>query len=583
MEARGVLVRLPRDLLLALSERLAPGSAARLAALAPAALDLRAEELWCSADGARGEARAALSLDALSLDALRGLSGVGAPLSGRVAWGGGRAGGGAGLRAELSAPLPPLAALLAGALDSHPAPARAHPLAAAARAVEGGALSLRLAVAPGAPPSASLELRDVRLGAPLSPRPVEGLQLLARLEGLEADPRALARRWARLRDDLRALARPRAADEARAAPAAPAAAPAAPPAARLSLSVGGEERLDWDLELWLSAREATARLSAHPAPCQRAFDALPPSARGPLTAARLTGTFSPTFTLRYTPSAPELARVSLSAARLTRRCRFESARLALPHNELGARVQVRGKPADLRDVTWLNEPFSFEVDAAFTEGRRVRVGPGEEGAFVPLRELPAYVGGAMYLTEEMGFWRGGAVSVPLIERALNTNLKGERFVYGGSTVTQQLVKNLFLTRDKVLTRKLHEALIAARVLDAVSKERLLELYLNCIEFAPGVWGVQAAARHYFQKDARALSPREATFLAMLKVSPSQGRAIVARGRSPSYDWWRRRSVEVFERLVAKGLLTPQQAAGQAPFELLWGAGGAYLGSAALER
>ena len=240
-------------------------------------------------------------------------------------------------------------------------------------------------------------------------------------------------------------------------------------------------------------------------------------------------------------------------------------------------MQVRGKPADLSDVGWLNEPFSFEVDTALSGGARLRVGPGEPSAFVPLKELPGYVGGAMYLTEEMGFWTGGAVSLPLIERAVNTNLKGGRFVYGGSTVTQQLVKNLFLSRDKVLTRKLQEALITARVLDAVSKERLLELYLNCIEFAPGVWGVQAAARHYFQKDARALSPREAAFLAMLKVAPSQGRAIVQRGRSPSYEWWQRRSVEVFERLVDKGLLTARQAAGHAPFELRWERG-RYLGS-----
>ena len=145
-----------------------------------------------------------------------------------------------------------------------------------------------------------------------------------------------------------------------------------------------------------------------------------------------------------------------------------SIRKAFPSDERTVKVTRRGLSVNTDDATWLNEPFSFTVDPKYTEGKRVVIGPETKG-FVPYHELPGYVGGAMYLTEETGFWRGGAFSLNLLQRAINTNLSEGRFVYGGSTITQQLVKNLFLHRDKTLTRKLQEALISARVIDAVSK------------------------------------------------------------------------------------------------------------------
>jgi len=181
----------------------------------------------------------------------------------------------------------------------------------------------------------------------------------------------------------------------------------------------------------------------------------------------------------------------------------------------------------------------------------------------------------------MGFWTGGAISPTLIERALNTNLRERRFVYGGSTVTQQLVKNLFLSRDKRIDRKVQEAIIAGRVIDTVSKQRILELYLNCIEFAPGVYGISSAAQYYFQKDPRALSPREAVFLAMLKVAPSRGPSWIKRGRSPTFTWWKQRSVDVFDRLLKKGLISSREAKGAAPFLLTWRKG-KYRGASALK-
>ena len=336
-----------------------------------------------------------------------------------------------------------------------------------------------------------------------------------------------------------------------------------------SIRAGGLDALSPELP----SLNVQMRLS--PLPCQRALALIPRGALGSIEQLSATGVLRPELTLSY-----HQGRVDFKLKRLLRSCTFHELRFHQRASQEG-RVRIRGRRASGHDVLWLQEPFIFEVDPALTGGAKVQVGPGT-ASFVRLSELPSYVAGAMYLTEEMGFWTGGAISPSLIKNAINTNLSKGRFVYGGSTITQQLVKNLFLSRDKLLTRKLQEALIGARVIDAVGKERILELYLNCIEFGPGVFGIQSAARYYFQKDARALSPQQAVFLAMLKVSPARGARWRRRGSSPTFTWWRARSVEVFKRLVDKGLLSAKQAKGQAPFILKWDANGAYIGAEPLE-
>ena len=317
------------------------------------------------------------------------------------------------------------------------------------------------------------------------------------------------------------------------------------------------------------------QLRLSPLSCQRALALIPRGALGSIEQLSATGVLRPELTLSY-----QQGQVDFKLKRLLRSCTFNELRFHQRATQ-ERRVRVRGRRAEGRDVLWLQEPFIFEIDPELTGGAKVQVGPGT-ASFVRLSELPSYVAGAMYLTEEMGFWTGGAISPSLIKNAINTNLSKGRFVYGGSTITQQLVKNLFLSRDKLLTRKVQEALIGARVIDAIGKERILELYLNCIEFGPGIFGIQSAARYYFQKDARALSPQQAVFLAMLKVSPARGARWRRRGSSPTFTWWRARSVEVFKRLVDKGLLSAKQAEGRAPFVLKWGANGAYLGAEPLE-
>ena len=316
-------------------------------------------------------------------------------------------------------------------------------------------------------------------------------------------------------------------------------------------------------------------LDLEPVKCQRLYDLIPQTLLGPIIEATIEGTLS--SKLRFTYQAPRGEGdtgdpVEISLKGLRRRCRFAQLKLNLPH----LRVTREGRRIRAQDVRWLKEPFTYTIDPKWTKGEEIRVGP-EHKNFVSIAKLPSYVGGAMYLTEETGFWGGGALSMPLITRAINTNLKKGSFVYGGSTITQQLVKNLFLHREKTLTRKFREVMISAGIIDNISKKRVLELYLNVIEFGPKIFGIQAASRYYFQKSARDLTPEEAIFLAMLKVSPHRGPKWIRRGSSPTFTWWRNRSVQVFERLVSEGLLPAQRARGAAPFVLEWSKG-RYVGS-----
>mgnify|MGYP003132663525 FL=1 len=116
--------------------------------------------------------------------------------------------------------------------------------------------------------------------------------------------------------------------------------------------------------------------------------------------------------------------------------------------------------------------------------------------------------------EHIGFdWRG-------IRHAIERNEEAGRPVAGGSTVTQQLAKNLFLSSEKSYTRKIQEALIALMLEVTLSKKRILELYLNTAQWGNRLFGAQAAALHYFGVDAHALSPAQAAQLAVLLPRPS---------------------------------------------------------------
>lgn len=140
--------------------------------------------------------------------------------------------------------------------------------------------------------------------------------------------------------------------------------------------------------------------------------------------------------------------------------------------------------------------------------------------WVKLKLISPYAKWAIVLSEDWSFYHHEGIDLAQIKAALMDMLKGERF-RGASTITQQMVKNIFLTEDRTLWRKLHEMILAQKVERVLTKDRILEIYLNSIEFGPGVYGIRKASYHYFRKHPSALGPKEAAFLAMLLPSPKK--------------------------------------------------------------
>jgi penicillin-binding protein 1A len=144
----------------------------------------------------------------------------------------------------------------------------------------------------------------------------------------------------------------------------------------------------------------------------------------------------------------------------------------------------------------------------------------ERRIFVPLTQIPKALKEAILATEDSRFYSHFGVDPMGIARAVYQNFRHGRIVEGGSTITQQLAKVLFLTPDKSLDRKLKEAVLAVELERRYSKDRLLEMYLNQIYFGHGAFGVEAASRTFFGKSVKDLSIAESALLAGLPKAPS---------------------------------------------------------------
>jgi monofunctional glycosyltransferase len=126
---------------------------------------------------------------------------------------------------------------------------------------------------------------------------------------------------------------------------------------------------------------------------------------------------------------------------------------------------------------------------------------------------------AVLVTEDARFWTHEGIDFDELKESMEVNIERMEFARGGSTITQQLAKNLYLSPSKNPIRKLREFLIARRLEAELTKQRILELYLNVIEWGDGIWGADAAARAYYHKSASDLSPSESALLAAAISNP----------------------------------------------------------------
>ncbi len=174
------------------------------------------------------------------------------------------------------------------------------------------------------------------------------------------------------------------------------------------------------------------------------------------------------------------------------------------------------------DLDKLNGEFTYRAVENGREQRPVRVGYGNPN-YTPYNQIPSMLRNAVLTSEDPSFFRHKGFINEAFKQSIVQNIKTKKFARGASTISMQLVKNVFLTREKTLSRKLEEILLVY-VLEnqrIVSKERMLEVYFNIIEWGPNVYGIGEASRFYFQKHPTDLSLKESLFLASIIPRPKK--------------------------------------------------------------
>jgi monofunctional biosynthetic peptidoglycan transglycosylase len=182
----------------------------------------------------------------------------------------------------------------------------------------------------------------------------------------------------------------------------------------------------------------------------------------------------------------------------------------------------------LPDVSWLKEKnpkitalMRQRIDEAAKSGKKLRI----RQQWVAYKTIPKKLRQAVRVSEDAGFYLHQGIDFEELKESFKKNWEKGEIVRGGSTITQQLAKNLFLSTDRSYLRKLKEYFIAKRLEEELSKARIFHIYLNIIELGKGIFGVQAASRYYFAKNVSQLSLNEMVRLAAiiprpLKITPN---------------------------------------------------------------
>ncbi|MBD3805519.1 monofunctional biosynthetic peptidoglycan transglycosylase, partial [Sulfuricurvum sp.] len=177
--------------------------------------------------------------------------------------------------------------------------------------------------------------------------------------------------------------------------------------------------------------------------------------------------------------------------------------------------------------------------------------------WVPMSKISPNVIKAVLIAEDDGFWNHDGFDIKGMENAIERSLK-QGVVAGGSTISQQLAKNLYLSPSKNPIRKVKEAIITWRIESTLSKRRILEIYLNVAEWGDGIFGIEAAARHYFHKSAKNLSGREAARLAAVLPNPIKYNPI------GSQKYVKNRARIIYKIMKRRGVVIPQYQEVMAP-------------------
>jgi monofunctional biosynthetic peptidoglycan transglycosylase len=172
-------------------------------------------------------------------------------------------------------------------------------------------------------------------------------------------------------------------------------------------------------------------------------------------------------------------------------------------------------------------------------------------AWVPLSQISPYAIKAVIISEDDNFWSHDGFDFGAMEKALEKDIKKKKFQAGGSTISQQLAKNLYLSPAKNPTRKIKEAILTWRIERQLSKRRIIELYLNVAEWGDGIFGIELASQANFCKHAANLTAREAATLAAILPSP---RRYKINGESGYVEG---QAEKIYQIMVRRGVVIPE--------------------------
>ncbi|HMR76270.1 MAG TPA: biosynthetic peptidoglycan transglycosylase [Polyangiaceae bacterium] len=234
------------------------------------------------------------------------------------------------------------------------------------------------------------------------------------------------------------------------------------------------------------------------ASCQTMLDSLPEGLAPLLAGMQASGTFSLTGRLQLDTDKPEDV---------------------LTRWNIGNECRITSTPPDVSPQRF-KASWTREVRGA--DGRLVQIqsGPGTP-TWAPRHVISKHMDTAVLICEDGRFYAHGGFDQEAIRNSIRENLKAGRFLRGASTISMQLAKNLYLPRDKTLSRKLQEAVLTQLLEQQLTKDEIMELYLNVIEFGPGIYGIGAAAAHYFNAAPHQLSLGQSLYLASVLPSPKR--------------------------------------------------------------
>lgn len=317
--------------------------------------------------------------------------------------------------------------------------------------------------------------------------------------------------------------------------------------ARGVLSEKGELRLD-DLTLSLGALHVSAsgvlkqsddgvaasfRFDVPSASCQSLLESVPTALLPTLRGARYSGTFGARGSFAFDSRAID--------------------DLALTYDIQDQCRVVDAPPAIARDR--FKQPFAHRIylpDGSLSEET---TGPGTS-KWVSIGGISPFMIVAVQTTEDGGFYRHHGFSHPAIKSSIIANLKARRFVRGASTISMQLAKNLFLLREKTLSRKLEEVVLTDYLEQVFTKDELMELYLNVIEYGPNVYGIGPASQHYFGRNAIELNLAEALFLSSMLPAPLRYHHLKSGGQLS--EGWQRTLEHLMTIAKKSGLISEEE-------------------------